>query len=82
VDFPFAGTSVHRTLVFIRLTHGHLRALATIPGEKCRLEAEHTLDIKYYSALGSNEGRLPYADATHRCPVLGRRAGIGLKNVA
>jgi hypothetical protein len=37
VDFPFAGTSVHRTLVFIRLTHGHLHALATIPGEKCRL---------------------------------------------
>ena len=54
VDFPFAGTSVHRTLVFIRLTHGHLgrcsrrdstssipgvvRALATTPGEKYSLE--------------------------------------------
>jgi hypothetical protein len=34
VDFPFAGTSVHRTLVFIRRNHGHLRALATISGEK------------------------------------------------
>ncbi len=38
VDFPFAGTSAHRTLVFIQLTHGHLRALATTPGEKYRLE--------------------------------------------
>jgi hypothetical protein len=38
VDFPFAGTNVHRTLVFIRLTHGHLRTLATTPGEKCGLD--------------------------------------------
>ena len=83
---PFAGTNVHWTFVFFRLTlrrifsrapcmHGHLRALVTIPGEKCGLEAERTLDIKVYSALGSNEGRLPYADATHRCAVRVRRAG-------
>jgi hypothetical protein len=39
VDFPFAGTSIHRILVFIRLTHRHLRTLATIPGEECGLAA-------------------------------------------
>ncbi len=35
--WAFAGTSVHRTLVFIRRNHGYLRALATISGEKCGL---------------------------------------------
>jgi hypothetical protein len=37
VAWAFAGTSAQRILVFIRLTHGHLRALATILGEKCGL---------------------------------------------
>ncbi len=37
MDFPFAGAKVHWTFARFRLTHGHLRALATIPGEKCRL---------------------------------------------
>ena len=73
--WAFAGITVHRTVVFFRLTHSHLRALVTIPGEKCGLEAERILDIKVYSALGSNEGRLPYADATYRCAVRVRRAG-------